>query len=250
MAKRGVYGENKMKVSVITVCYNAILGIEKTIKSVVGQTYPEVEYIVIDGGSTDGTIDIIKKYTDKIACFVSEPDDGIYDAMNKGIRIATGEWINFMNAGDTFSSDTIISTVFSERYKEEVEVIYGDVYFTESHDCNYLQPARPLCFLRRAMPFCHQSSFVKRKAITGFDKQFQICADYSFFYSLYHDKPNSFCYKSVPISVYDNRHGLSMDNPRKHRKENLEIRSKHKDVRWLVDLVKYHVKFSVLKMKK
>lgn len=181
MAKRGVCGENKMKVSVITVCYNAILGIEKTIKSVVGQTYPEVEYIVIDGGSTDGTIDIIKKYTDKIACFVSEPDGGIYDAMNKGIRIATGEWINFMNAGDTFSSDTIISTVFSERYKEEVEVIYGDVYFTESHDCNYLQPARPLYFLRRAMPFCHQSSFVKRKAITEFDKQFQICADYSFF---------------------------------------------------------------------
>lgn len=239
-----------MKVSVITVCYNAIQDVEKTLQSVVGQSYPEIEYIVIDGGSTDGTINIIKKYANKIAYFVSEPDGGIYDAMNKGIRVATGEWINFMNAGDTFSSDTIISTVFGERYKEEVEVIYGDVYFTESHDSNYLQPARPLNFLRRAMPFCHQSSFVKRKALKEFDEHFKICADYNYFYSLYYENPNSFCYNPIPISVYDNRQGLSIDNPRKHRKENLEIRSKHKDVRWLVDLIKYHVKFSILKMKK
>ena len=238
-----------MKVSVITVCYNAIIGIDKTIKSVVGQTYPEIEYIVIDGGSTDGTLDVINNYREKISYFVSEPDGGIYDAMNKGIKAATGEWINFMNAGDTFSSKTIISTVFSEGHKDGIEVIYGDVYFKESQDCIYLQPARPLNFLRRAMPFCHQSSFVKKETLKEFDKQFQICADYSFFYSLYHDKPNSFCYKSVPISVYDNRHGLSIDNPRQHRHENLEIRSKHKDLRWFVDLIKYHVKFSILKMK-
>lgn len=239
-----------MKVSVITVCYNAIIGIDKTIKSVIGQTYPEIEYIVIDGGSTDGTLDVINKYREKISYFVSEPDGGIYDAMNKGIRAATGEWINFMNAGDTFSSDTVLEEVFGDDLKKEIGVIYGDAYLKDSKGCVSVHPAMPLSFLKRAMPFCHQSSFVRKKTINEFNKQYKICADYFFFYSLYYDNPNSFCYKSIPISVYDNRQGLSIDNPRQHRQENLEIRSKHKDVRWFVDLIKYHVKFSILKMKK
>ena len=239
-----------MKVSIITVCYNAILGIEKTIKSIVGQTYPEIEYIVIDGGSTDGTLDVIYKYRDKISYFVSEPDGGIYDAMNKGIGVATGEWINFMNAGDKFSSDTILETVFGDDINKEIGVIYGDVCVKDLKGSVYVQPAMPLIFLNRAMPFCHQSSFVKKEIIKEFDLKYKICADYYFFYSLFCDNPQSFCYKSVPISVYDNSHGLSIDNQRQHRKENLEIRSRHKDVRWLVDLIKYHVKFSILKMNK
>ena len=94
-----------MKVSVITISYNAVSVIEDTIQSVLNQSYKDIEYIIIDGGSTDGTVDIIKKYQDKINYWVSEPDNGIYDAMNKGIDKATGEWINFMNAGDYFHSN-------------------------------------------------------------------------------------------------------------------------------------------------
>lgn len=91
--------KNNPLISVVTVSYNAVLTIEQTILSVINQTYPHIEYIIIDGGSTDGTVDIIKKYANRIAYWVSKPDKGIYDAMNKGIRTAKGEWINFMNAG-------------------------------------------------------------------------------------------------------------------------------------------------------
>ena len=100
--------ETDTLISVVTVSYNAVSTIEQTILSVINQTYPNVEYIIIDGGSTDGTVDIIKKYADKIAYWVSEPDKGIYDAMNKGVVVATGEWINFMNAGDIFTDSDVI----------------------------------------------------------------------------------------------------------------------------------------------
>lgn len=92
----------EVKISVITVCYNAVDTLEKTIQSVLEQTYHNIEYIIIDGGSTDGTVEIIHRYVDYLAYWVSEPDRGIYDAMNKGIERATGEWVNFMNAGDYF----------------------------------------------------------------------------------------------------------------------------------------------------
>lgn len=239
-----------MVVSVITVCFNAVHEIEKTIQSVLCQSYSEIEYIIIDGGSTDGTVDIIRKYTNRITYFMSEPDKGIYDAMNKGLKAATGEWVVFMNAGDTFSSDAILSTVFSDSYHRGIAVIYGDVYMKDSQGDLYLQEARPINFLRRAMPFCHQSSFVRKEAIKEFDLKYKICADYCFFYSLFYDNPNEFYYKSLPISVYDKSHGLSIDRPREHRRENLIIRSKHRDLRWLLDLVKYQVKYNILRLDK
>lgn len=117
---------NHPKITIITVCFNAVDVIEKTILSVVNQTYQNIEYIIVDGGSTDGTIDIIKKYEDQIDKWISEPDDGIYDAMNKGIRMATGEWLNFMNAGDWFYSDSVVEKVFSKKIPESLMFIYSD----------------------------------------------------------------------------------------------------------------------------
>ena len=104
-------------ISVITVSYNAVLTIEQTILSVINQTYLNIEYIIIDGGSTDGTVNVIKKYADKIAYWVSESDKGIYDAMNKGIAYSHGEYCNFINAGDKFCSSVGIENKLNYIYR-------------------------------------------------------------------------------------------------------------------------------------
>lgn len=117
---------DKPLITVVTVVYNGESTLENTIKSVVNQTYDNVDYIIIDGGSKDGTLDIIKKYEDKIDYWQSEPDKGIYDAMNKGIRLAKGDWINFMNAGDVFYSKYVLKQIFIKDYSDKVSIIYGD----------------------------------------------------------------------------------------------------------------------------
>lgn len=99
-------------VTVITISYNAEAIIERTILSVINQTYPAVEYIIIDGGSTDSTVDIIEKYANKVTYWISEPDNGIYDAMNKGLDIATGKWVSFMNSGDYYYSNNVLDAIF------------------------------------------------------------------------------------------------------------------------------------------
>ena len=116
-----------MKISVITVCYNEAATIEKTLESIFNQTYQNIEFIVIDGGSTDGTLDIIEKYKDKIAYFVSEPDEGIYNAMNKGIKASSGEVLYFLNANDTLYSDDVLETVVSVFEKGNYDFVYGNI---------------------------------------------------------------------------------------------------------------------------
>jgi glycosyltransferase involved in cell wall biosynthesis len=114
-------------VTIITVVRNGGETLERTIQSVLNQTYKNIEYIIIDGASTDDTLEIIKKYEDRIAYWISEPDGGVYHAMNKGIDMASGEWINFMNSGDIFCGKNVLEFVFSSERKP---FIYSD-YFTE-----------------------------------------------------------------------------------------------------------------------
>ena len=106
------------KITVVTVCFNCVGIIEQTIKSVISQDYPELEYIIIDGASQDGTLNIVYKYQNYITKILSEPDKGIFDAMNKSLNYVTGKYILFMNAGDTFANEHIVSDIFMSVYHE------------------------------------------------------------------------------------------------------------------------------------
>jgi len=154
-------------ITVVTVVLNAKDCIEKTIKSVINQTYENVEYIVIDGGSTDGTQETIKQYGDKISKTLSEPDKGIYDAMNKGIDLANGEWINFMNSGDYFYTNDILEGIFKDKNIQE-DFIYGDTiskfYIGHYISTKFSKAPEPEVPFWKVFP-CHQSSFVRTEIL-------------------------------------------------------------------------------------
>ena len=124
----------ELKISIITVCYNSAATITDTIESVLTQTYPNIEYIIIDGASRDGTLDIIHSYRNKIHKIISEPDHGIYDAMNKGIMCSTGDVIGFINADDFYPASDIIEQVIQKFTQSMVDAVYGDLCYVKSSD--------------------------------------------------------------------------------------------------------------------
>ena len=123
-----------MKVSILTATYNSSETLEDCIKSVANQTYPLIEHIIIDGGSTDGTLDVIKKYKNKIAKVISEPDKGIYDAMNKGLRSADGDIIGILNSDDMYADNSVIESVVSTITDNNVDSCYGDLVYVDRDD--------------------------------------------------------------------------------------------------------------------
>lgn len=116
-----------MKVSIITVCLNTAGTIEDTVRGILSQDHKDIEYIVVDGGSTDGTLDIINRYKNNIAKVISEPDGGIYEAMNKGIKLATGDIVGFLNAGDFYAVETAISQIATSLQENDCEAVYADL---------------------------------------------------------------------------------------------------------------------------
>jgi glycosyltransferase involved in cell wall biosynthesis len=116
-----------MKISIITVCYNSVATLEKTILSVAGQTYANIEYIIVDGNSNDGTIDIIQNNQDKINQWISEPDKGLYDAMNKGIAMATGDIVGILNSDDTFYSETVLAEIATFHTENAIDASVGTI---------------------------------------------------------------------------------------------------------------------------
>ena len=153
-----------MKYSIITVNFNNKEGLRKTIESVIHQTFHDFEFIVIDGGSTDGSVEVIKEYNAQINYWVSEPDGGIYQGMNKGIKKASGDYLNFMNSGDCFYSKDILQRV--SDYKYDSDIITGrDYHYSEEKKMGHasIQPIRMSMVTFFTSTIDHQSSFIKRE---------------------------------------------------------------------------------------
>ena len=212
-----------LKISVVTVCYNAQNEIEETILSIINQTYDNVEFIIIDGGSTDGTCDIIKKYQNRIAYFVSEPDKGIYDAMNKGLDNCTGSWVIFMNAGDTFANNNVISNFpYDSRYL----AMYGNAIYIERTGLR-LRKGQKENVVYRDMPNTHQTFFVKTEEAkkVKFDIKYKFSADYNMIYQFYL-RCGVACLKYVDMDIcyYNVKDGFSIKHPNEVFGETIQIR--------------------------
>jgi glycosyltransferase involved in cell wall biosynthesis len=175
-----------MKLSIITVVYNGRTTLGDTIQSILNQDYPNIEHIIIDGGSTDGTIELVQSYGNQIAKFISEPDRGMYDAMNKGIRLATGDIIGILNSDDFYADTDVISTVVQTFQQHQVDSVFGDLVFVNPDDLKtvvrYYGSANfhPSRFAYGWMP-PHPTFFVKRHAYEQyglFKTDYKIAADY------------------------------------------------------------------------
>ncbi len=191
-----------MKVSIITAILNNKELIEDCINSVLNQPCQNIEYIVIDGGSTDGTLEIIKKYKDKISKWISEPDKGIYDGLNKGIRLATGDIVGFLHTDDFYAHDKVIETVVSNMEKYNVDSCYGDLLYVDKNNTNKIirywksQPYRDGLFKKGWMP-PHPTFFVKKEVYEKygyFNTDFKIASDYELMLRFLHKYKISTCY--------------------------------------------------------
>ena len=212
--------ESKPAFTIVTVCLNEKDSVGQTLDSIFAQECRNLEVVVVDGGSIDGTVEVLKEYKEKFLnnniqfILISEKDSGIYDAMNKGIGIAKGEMICFLNAGDKFIDNRVLSNVLP-LCNEHTSVIYGDtlrVRLVGGRELYKLQKPFDMERIRTGMPFCHQSSFVKNSIAKElrFNDKYTIAADYDMFARIYNSN-ETFVYAPFPVAVfYEN--GISENN--------------------------------------
>lgn len=202
-----------MKISLITVSYNSAETIKDTIESVLAQNHPDIEYIIVDGKSKDNTVEIIKSYGGKIASWISEPDKGIYDGMNKGLAMATGDVVGMLNSDDFYFDNTIISQVSQAFSDDDVDAVFGNLVFVDPK--NLKKPIRsysskrwhPGKFARGFMP-AHPTFFVRRKYYEKFGlfkTDYKIASDYEMLIRLLY--VNKLNYKYLPITMVVMRKG-------------------------------------------
>jgi glycosyltransferase involved in cell wall biosynthesis len=202
-----------MKISLLTVSFNSASTIKDTIESIRSQDYKNIEYIVVDGKSKDGTVEIIKSYDSFISKWISEPDKGIYDAMNKAIQLATGDVVGILNSDDFYSTNTIISQVAEAFTDEIVDVVFGDLVFVDPNNLNKIVRKyssakwHPSKFARGFMP-AHPTVFIRRKYYEQFGLfkiDYKIAADYELLIRFLHVQKLK--YKYLPITMVKMRRG-------------------------------------------
>lgn len=209
-----------MKISIVTVTYNCQDVIEETIKSIIEQTYYNFEYIIIDGASKDNTLKIINRYSCHIDKIISEPDKGIFDAMNKSLNYITGDYVIFINAGDRLINNHIIADIFEGKEYTQ-DLIYGDIYI--ENECGFLMCKSDAIYLKKptkynyvfnSQGFCHQALFTKVSILRsiGFDLAYPLGADYDTTYKVFKFGNHQLLNTDRIISIFDDRYGGASHN--------------------------------------
>lgn len=217
-------------VSIITVVYNGEKHLENTINSIINQSYKNIEYIIIDGASKDRTIEIIKRYESKISKWISEPDKGIYDAMNKGLQIAKGDYVWFINAGDEIYSSDTLKNIFDKS------TTFADIYYGETEEMEEsgerigmrrLKTPEQLTWknLSMGMVVCHQSIIVKKEIIENYNINYKYSADIDWMINVL-KKSEGIINTKLILSKFKTG-GISRNNIIKSLKERFKIMAKH-----------------------
>lgn len=220
------------KFSVITVTYNAEKVLEDTLQSAISQTYRHVEYIIVDGASKDGTIKIIDKYRERIHTVVSEPDKGLYDAMNKGIALATGDYLCFLNAGDSFhEDDTLQQMVHSIKGNELPDILYGETAIVDqqSHFLRMRRLSAPEVLswksFKQGMLVCHQAFFAKRDLVEPYDLNYRFSSDFDWCIRV---MKKAHTLHNTHLTIIDYlEEGLTTQNHKASLRERFRIMTKH-----------------------
>lgn len=191
-----------MKISIITVCYNSAATIKDTIESVLGQSYLGIEYLVIDGNSTDETLSIVRSYENKISRIISEPDKGMYDALNKGIALASGDLIGILNADDFYADETVIEEVVKQIETSNCDALYADLHYVAAENTSEIKrywksgEYKKGHFLKGWMP-PHPTFFIKKgcyEQYGSFNLSLKSAADYELMLRMIHKYEVSLCY--------------------------------------------------------
>lgn len=237
-------------ISIITICYNSELTIEKTIQSVLNQNYTNLEYIIVDGMSTDHTMEIVEKYKCDCMKVISEPDNGISDAFNKGISMASGTLIGLINSDDTLADGAleVIHKVYCETH---ADVIYGDTIVIDAkNNLQMIKKAKPLERIKYESPFIHQSCFISKEAYIRcggrYAEEYKICMDYDMLAWLYYGKCK-FVYTGSVISVFTYG-GTSCRHPLRTINEDMRIARKY-GLSWL-EVFEYKLKSYIINIAK
>ena len=229
------------KISVVTVVYNGALMLEETIQSVISQTYTNVEYIIIDGASTDSTVDIIKQYASYLTYWVSEPDKGIYYAMNKAIEKISGDWVIFMNCGDQFYCNKVLQQVFASNILPDIDIVYGNTY-VRSHWGNFELKANDWTEIWKS--FTHQSIFIKSSV--QMENKFAVedfvaAADYNLMYSLFFKQHKAQRMDVTISSILYSEQGFSAKHQLLSKKEVLKVIKNYSENKLLV--LNFHFRY-------
>jgi len=222
-----------MKISIITACFNAQDTIEETIRSVAKQTYDNIEYIIVDGSSTDNTLQIIENYRDMINILISEPDSGVYNAMNKGIKVATGDLLFFLNADDIFINELVVQQFAEFAESNNTGLLLGDIILLDKYDGRVYHEKQSLIDniqLLKSTIF-HPATFFRKEVFERFGRyseENKIASDYEWYLNYFIKNNGDYSYLDKPVSVFS-MGGLSSDErySKIHKEERERIQKQY-----------------------